>query len=122
MTNLTIAAGTRITVVAGVTIAPAVETLDNLIADGQSNSFDFAFIDADKENYVTYYEQCLKLLRQGGVVGVDNTLWGGAVADPNKKDADTVAIRALILRVFEDKRVDSSLLPIGDGLYLARKR
>lgn len=103
-------------------IGPALETLDALIADGQGASFDFAFIDADKENYAGYYERCLELLRPGGVVGVDNTLWSGAVADPDNQTADTVAIRALNKLVYEDERVESCVLPIGDGLSIALKR
>ena len=103
-------------------IGPAVETLDALIADGHEASFDFAFIDADKENYQNYYERCLQLLRPGGVVGVDNTLWSGSVADPDNQTPDTVAIRALNQLVYEDERVDSCVLPIGDGLSVALKR
>lgn len=102
-------------------IAPAVDTLDSMIADGLSGSFGFAFIDADKSNYVNYYEKCLQLLYAGGVVCVDNTLWGGAVADPDINDDDTNGIRALNQRIFEDKRVNSTLIPIGDGLHLAHK-
>ena len=103
-------------------IGPALDTLDGLIADGHGASFDFAFIDADKENYAGYYERCLELLRPGGVVGVDNTLWSGAVADPGNQSADTMAIRALNQLVYEDERVDSCVLPIGDGLSIALKR
>lgn len=103
-------------------IAPAADTLDNLISEGLSATFDFAFIDADKSNYGTYYERCLTLLRPGGLVCVDNTLWGGSVADPNKNDADTIAIRELNLAMFEDRRVESSLIPIGDGLHLGLKK
>lgn len=102
-------------------IAPALTTLDEMIANGESGSYGFAFIDADKSNYVHYYERCLQLLQPGGVVGVDNTLWGGSVADPDKNDEDTAAIRVLNKTILEDERVDSSLIPIGDGLYLARK-
>ncbi len=102
-------------------IAPALNTLDTMIANGESGSYGFAFIDADKSNYVTYYEKCLELLYPGGVVGVDNTLWGGSVADLNKNDEDTAAIRELNKTLFEDERVDSTLIPIGDGLHLARK-
>lgn len=102
-------------------IAPALETMDNLISDGQTGTFDFAFIDADKSNYGNYYERCLTLLRPGGLVCVDNTLWGGAVANPQKNDADTVAIRELNQRMHEDDRVNSSLIPIGDGLHLGLK-
>ena len=103
-------------------IGPALDTLDELIADGQTASFDFAFIDADKKNYAGYYERCLELLRPGGVVGVDNTLWSGSVADPSNQTADTVAIRSLNRLVYEDERVESCVLPIGDGLSIALKR
>jgi len=103
-------------------IRPAIETLDALVAAGESGRFDFAFIDADKSNYDAYYERALTLLRQGGLVGVDNTLWSGAVADPTRTDDDTRAIRALNSKIRNDARVDMVLLPIGDGLTLARKR
>ena len=102
-------------------IAPAVVTLDTLIKTGHSDTFDFAFIDADKQNYADYYEKCLRLTRPGGVVAVDNTLWGGRVADPEVVDADTVAIREVNKIIFDDVRVESSLIPIGDGLHLACK-
>jgi predicted O-methyltransferase YrrM len=103
-------------------IAPAVATLDKLIAEGHSSTFDFAFIDADKSNYDNYYERALKLVRVGGLIGIDNTLWNGAVVDAARQDADTNAIRALNTKVHGDKRVDVVLLPIGDGLTLARRR
>lgn len=103
-------------------LAPASETLARLIDDGESGNFDFAFIDADKDNYDTYYELCLKLLRPGGLVAIDNVLWGGTVADPHHRDRDTLAIRTLNRKLHGDERVDLSLLPIGDGLTLARKR
>jgi predicted O-methyltransferase YrrM len=103
-------------------LGPAVETLDQLIAAGQSNTFDFAFIDADKSNYDNYYERALKLVRVGGLIGIDNTLWNGAVVDSTRQDADTKAIRALNTKVHADTRVDTVLLPIGDGLTLARRR
>jgi len=103
-------------------LAPAVETLDALIAEGRSGTFDFAFIDADKENYDAYYESALELLKKGGLVAIDNVLWDGSVINPKKQDADTNAIRALNDKVHEDTRVDISLVPIGDGLTLARKR
>lgn len=102
-------------------IAPALATLDALLQGGGS-SFDFAFIDADKENYLEYYERVIELLRPGGLVVVDNVLWGGAVADAAVQDAETNAIRALNDRAHHDERVDLSLVPIGDGLLLARKR
>jgi caffeoyl-CoA O-methyltransferase len=103
-------------------LAPGLDTLDALLAAGEAGRFDFAFIDADKSNYDGYYERALVLLRQGGLVGVDNTLWSGAVADPARDDADTRAIRALNAKIRADERVDMVLLPIGDGLTLARKR
>lgn len=103
-------------------IAPAEETLDTLVAQGDSATYDFAFIDADKPNYRTYYERCLTLLRPGGVVAIDNVLWSGTVADPAQSDADIEAIRALNAFVHTDGRVDMSLLPLADGLTLARKR
>jgi caffeoyl-CoA O-methyltransferase len=103
-------------------VRPAVQTLDALLAEGQAGSFDFAFIDADKVAYDAYYERCLTLLRPGGLVGVDNTLWSGAVADERDQSESTRAIRALNQKIAADSRVRSSLVPIGDGLYLARKR
>ena len=103
-------------------LAPALETLDALIANGESGSFDFAFIDADKENYGGYYEHALTLLRPGGLIAVDNTLWSGQVADPAYQDADTRAIRAFNEALYRDTRVDISLIPIADGLTLAMKR
>ena len=103
-------------------LAPAVETLDALLAGGAAGSYDFAFIDADKEGYAAYYERSLQLLRPGGLIAVDNTLWDGAVADPADQSTDTVAIRAFNDTLHEDERVDLSLVPIGDGLTLARKR
>jgi predicted O-methyltransferase YrrM len=104
-------------------IAPAVGTLDRLIADGQAGSFDFAFIDADKPNYDNYYERALTLLRPGGIVAIDNVLWGGSVIKPEKdKDPNTLAIRALNLKIKDDPRVTISLLTLGDGVTVARKR
>ena len=103
-------------------LGPAVDTLDALLADGGADTFDFAFVDADKENYDAYYERALALLRQGGLMVIDNVLWSGAVADPNKKDADTNAIRALNAKLHGDQRVSLSLLPVSDGITLARKR
>jgi caffeoyl-CoA O-methyltransferase len=101
-------------------LAPARETLDRLVAERAT--FDFAFIDADKENYDGYYERALKLVRRGGVIAIDNVLWGGSVIDPAKTDADTDAIRALNRKLAQDERIDLSLLPIGDGLTLAMPR
>jgi predicted O-methyltransferase YrrM len=103
-------------------LGPALTTLEARLALGERGSYDFAFIDADKANYGGYYERCLELLRSGGLLAVDNTLWSGKVADPSQRDADTVAIRELNARVSDDARVTSSLVPIGDGLLLARKR
>ena len=100
-------------------LAPAVDTLDALLADGQESSFDFAFIDADKTNYPAYYEKCLKLVRKGGVIAIDNVLWGGSVIDSEKNDEDTKAIRKLNEFIANDKRVSLSMVPIGDGLTLA---
>ena len=103
-------------------LAPALETLDRLIENGEMESFDMAFIDADKTNYLNYYERCLTLVHRGGLIMFDNTLWGGAVADPADQDADTQALRELNDRLHKDERVGISLVPIGDGLTLARKR
>lgn len=98
------------------------ESLAALLREGAAGSFDFAFVDADKESYVGYYEQCLELVRPGGIVAFDNTLWSGRVADPSDHRETTVAIRALNERIHGDPRVTMTLLPIGDGLTLARKR
>ena len=103
-------------------LGPALATLDALLADGHAGSFDFAFIDADKDNYLGYYERSLRLLRSGGLIAVDNVLWGGSVADPGDQRASTLAIRALNAQIARDERVSSSLVPIGDGLFLIRKR
>lgn len=103
-------------------LAPGTETLDRFLAEGQAGTFDFAFIDADKNNYDHYYERALKLLRVGGLIAVDNTLWHGRVIDETAQDDDTVAIRALNAKIHADERVTSSLVPIGDGVMLARKR
>ena len=102
-------------------LQPAQRTLDELIAAGESATFDFAFIDADKSRYMAYYERCLTLLRKGGLIVVDNTLWSGAVADASKDDEDTRAIRAFNDAVHRDTRVAVSMLPIGDGVTLALK-
>lgn len=102
-------------------LAPAKDTLSQLIRAGEEASFDFAFIDADKANYSNYYELCLQLLRPGGLIAVDNVLWGGKVADPAVQDAETGAIRALNEHILKDERVTMSMLPIGDGLTLVRK-
>ena len=103
-------------------LAPATGTLDALVAEGQGGTFDFAFIDADKTNYLAYYERTLALLRTGGLALVDNTLWSGRVADPEVADADTVALRHFNEVLHRDERVDLSLLPMGDGLTVVRKR
>lgn len=103
-------------------LGEALATLDRLIDDGHAESFDFAFVDADKENYGNYYERALRLVRPGGLIMFDNVLWGGKVADPAVDDEDTAAIRALNVALHRDDRVDVSLVPIGDGLTLARKR
>jgi predicted O-methyltransferase YrrM len=103
-------------------LAPALQTLDALIAEGRSASFDFAFIDADKGNYAEYFERCLLLARPGGLIAIDNTLWSGRVADPANHEADTQHLRRFNTRLKDDARVNLSLVPIGDGLTLARKR
>jgi predicted O-methyltransferase YrrM len=103
-------------------LAPALETLAALLAEGQAGTFDFAFIDADKENYDAYYERVLRLLRPGGLVVIDNVLWGGAVADKRRKDPETAALRALNTKLHRDERIDLALLPLADGITLARKR
>ena len=103
-------------------LAPASETLDALIAEGHGGTYDFAFLDADKTSYLDYYERALVLLRSGGLMLIDNTLWSGRVADPEVADADTVALRHFNEVLHRDERVDLSLLPMGDGLTLARKR
>ena len=102
-------------------LAPALETLDGLLADGQAGTLDFAFIDADKGNYANYYERALALLRPGGLVAVDNVLWDGLVIDPNDHDADTESIRAFNRKVHADSRVALSMATMGDGLTLACK-
>ena len=104
------------------TIAPAIQTLDRLLTQGLAGKADLAFIDADKENYDAYYEHCLKLVRSGGLILVDNVLWGGSVADPADNDADTKAIRALNAKLKADDRVDLALFAVGDGMTCALKR
>jgi predicted O-methyltransferase YrrM len=103
-------------------LGPAVDTLAGLLRDGAAGSFDFAFIDADKESYDAYYEACLRLVRPGGLLAIDNVLWSGAVVDPSAVDAETEAIRALNWKVRDDGRVEACLLTVGDGVMLARKR
>lgn len=103
-------------------LAPAIQTLDQLLADGLEASYDFAFLDADKGQYDAYYERILQLLRPGGLLAIDNVLWGGAVVDPGDNDPDTLAIRVLNQKIHADERVSVSLVPIADGLTLVRKR
>jgi predicted O-methyltransferase YrrM len=103
-------------------LGPAAETLQAMLKKGAKGKIDFAFIDADKTNYETYYDLVLQMLRPGGLLAIDNVLWGGDVANPKKKDEDTEAIRRINRKVHADERVDVSLVPIGDGLTLARKR
>ena len=103
-------------------IGPAVDTLKAMSDSGEEGSFDFGFIDADKTNYQYYYEHVLALLRTGGLLLIDNVLWGGSVANPEKTDKDTEAIRALNTFLHHDDRVSLSMLPVGDGLTLALKR
>jgi len=102
-------------------LGPALATLDARLATGEASHYDFAFVDADKTNYDGYYERCLRLVRPGGLIALDNTLWSGAVAKP-AKDGDTRALQALNDKLHADERIDCALLTIGDGLTLARKR
>ena len=103
-------------------IAPALETLDERLAGGEAGRYDFAFIDADKESYVAYYERVLALVRPGGLIAVDNTLWGGSVVEESDQSPATIALRRFNEHLLADERVDLSLVPIGDGLTLARRR
>jgi predicted O-methyltransferase YrrM len=103
-------------------LAPATETLDELLASGEAGQFDFAFIDADKSSYLGYFERCLGLLRPGGLIAVDNTLWSGRLVDEREQDEDCRALREFNRALHGDDRIDLSLVPIGDGLTLARKR
>jgi predicted O-methyltransferase YrrM len=103
-------------------IRPAVETLDARLAQGEAGSFDLAFIDADKPSYPAYYERCLALLRPGGLMLFDNVLWSGAVADPTRTEADTVALRAVARHAQADARVHAVMAAVGDGLLLCSKR
>ena len=103
-------------------LAPALETLEGLLAAGEAGSYDFAFLDADKKNYLRYFELALGLVRPGGLIVADNTLWSGRVADPRNAEPDTVALRHFNQHLHRDARIDLSLVPIGDGLTLARKR
>lgn len=103
-------------------LGPAINTLDKLIAEGQAGTFDFAFIDADKENYEAYFERSLQLVRNGGLIVIDNVLWSGRVADPQVQDESTTAIRTFNDKLRKDPRVTLSVVPIADGLTLALKR
>jgi predicted O-methyltransferase YrrM len=103
-------------------LAPALETMEKLLHQGAAGTFDMAFIDADKENYSTYYEHCLKLLRPGGLLLADNSLWGGRVIDSADRSVDTEAIRRFNHLLHDDDRISLSLLPVGDGLTLALKK
>lgn len=103
-------------------LGPALDTLAALERERGADTFDFAFIDADKPNYDAYYERCLALIRGGGIIVLDNMLWSGKVADPGVHDADTDALRALNAKIRDDARVDACLLTVGDGVMIARKR
>jgi caffeoyl-CoA O-methyltransferase len=103
-------------------LAPAEETLATLLREGGAETFDYIFIDADKTSYSRYYDLSLELLRPGGLILVDNVLWDGKVADPRINDADTLALKEFNLKLFADDRISLSMVPIGDGLTLARKR
>lgn len=103
-------------------LRPALQTLDQLLAGGGAGSFDLAFVDADKGNYHAYHERCLRLVRPGGLLAYDNVLWGGRLADPAHQEPDTVALRAFNEVLAADERVDLSMVPIGDGVTLARVR
>jgi predicted O-methyltransferase YrrM len=103
-------------------LGPAVETLDAMLSDGEAGRFDLAFIDADKPSYAAYFEAALRLVRAGGLIAIDNVLWSGRVADPAVDDAQTTAIRELNAAIAADERVDVAMVPIADGLTLARVR
>lgn len=103
-------------------LAPALNTLEAMLAAGEAGTIDFAFIDADKARYDAYYEACLKLVRPGGLIALDNVLWSGAVVDPAEQDEDTRALRAINEKIRDDARVDAVLLTVGDGIMLAQKR
>jgi predicted O-methyltransferase YrrM len=103
-------------------IAPAADTLQQLLDQGLAGTYDFAFIDADKTGYDSYYELCLQLLRPGGLILFDNTLWSGKVVDENSEDEDVKAIRALNAKLHRDERIDLCLLPLSDGVTMVRKR
>jgi len=103
-------------------VGPAVATLDRFVSEGKAGAYDFAFIDADKTSYDTYYERMLKLVRAGGLIAIDNVLWSGKVADASDSSPDTVALRNLNAKIKNDIRVDIALLPITDGIFMCRKR
>jgi len=103
-------------------LRPALQTLDELLECNEVECFDFAFIDADKENYEPYYERCLQLIRPGGLIVIDNVLWGGSVIDDTKLDSATEAIRAFNHKLKDDPRIDLAMLPVADGMTLALKR
>lgn len=100
-------------------LAPATETLNARILAGESNAYDFAFIDADKENYLNDFELCLRLVRPGGVIALDNMLWGGSVANSTRQTLSTIVLREANERILSDRRVTASLVPVGDGILLA---
>ncbi|XP_068806600.1 catechol O-methyltransferase domain-containing protein 1 [Struthio camelus] len=102
-------------------IKPAIQTLDELLAGGEAETFDFAFIDADKESYNEYYEKCLRLIRKGGIIAIDNVLWGGKVLKPRKDDLATQSIHHLNEKLLRDTRVSISMISMGDGVTLAFK-
>lgn len=102
-------------------IAPALKTLDQLLSEGKQGTYDFAFIDADKIEYQGYFDKSLELLRIGGLIAIDNVLWGGSVIDDSIQDSSTKAIRKFNKKLYQDERVSISMVPIGDGLTLARK-
>ena len=103
-------------------LAPAADTLDRLLADGDQDAYDFAFVDADKGGYDAYYERLLRLVRPGGLIAFDNTLWGGEVLDEQAADDDTRALQALNTKLAGDDRITLCLLPVADGVTLARRR
>lgn len=103
-------------------LGPAADSLKAMVATGESSTFDFAFIDADKASYDKYYEYALQLVRRGGLIAIDNVLWGGKVIDATDQTADTIAIRAINQKIHADPRVDATLIPISDGLTLALRR
>jgi caffeoyl-CoA O-methyltransferase len=103
-------------------VAPALQTMERLLKEGGANSYDFAFIDADKASYDAYYEMMLKLVRSGGLIAIDNVLWFGRIIDPADTSADTMALKALNAKIKGDGRVDTVLLPFADGIFMCRKR